>query len=277
MADTKILGQSTLNTSPREGWVTPRKTLPRIVAPSLSSGVSLGIFLKQRTVGQWGVSIVVLWLALVLSGCTGNPPELLQVRTDTAVMIQDGQVENWGIYLTLVVDDPDGNEDIQLVRVRYPGNDLLWEVTPESPPDKNGLLHLPLITLNPQLSTTGMAFPGGTYEVEVFDRAGDSSGQTITVPRPPGTLAMEASTMVQLTDQGLLPLQQPVPGPSLEDLQLGLLLTSAVSPSHRVIPIPAGGLLFQDYPDVPDLIQQGRGYLMATHESGILVITSIMR
>lgn len=218
--------------------------------------------------------LMALFTAGLLS-CTGNPPELKGIHQEILLFSHQNNTETVGFFLTLTVSDPDGGEDIFSVTLRHPGDNLSWEVFPDSAPTKDDILHLPLITLNPFFDPEGMALPTGSYEIDVYDQAGNRVSDSFNIPKVTSDSTLRINQIVRVDDQGIWPIQQPASSRSLDELHLSLLLAASNSRSHRIIPVQNKGIQFIDVPELRSAQEENRLYLVYSTESGLLILTKL--
>jgi len=118
-------------------------------------------------------------VALFLLGCTGEPPEIMQVFWQLN-MVEDLEQNLTYQSLSLFVkpNDPDGFEDIEELYLINDEQELFWRLDVESW-TQSGTEGEIWIGSNSLKMPDGSSFPAGEYRILLRDVGGDSAEQTI--------------------------------------------------------------------------------------------------
>jgi hypothetical protein len=134
---------------------------------------------KQKTETVGGAIPAVFFIlllsalgGLILGGCSGNPPEIRQVRS-RLVRFDDREKNLVYEYLSvaLLADDEDGRDDLENFSVIHDGSELYWLI----PPDRRTtrpVLQETWIGADMLVTADYSALPRGKYRVLLWDYSG---------------------------------------------------------------------------------------------------------
>jgi hypothetical protein len=125
------------------------------------------------------VSALLLATVLIISACTGEPPEIVQVFWQLK-LVQDREQDLTYQTLSLFVrpNDPDGFEDIEDVYLINDDQELFWRLDVESWVQSGSEEEI-WIGSNSLKMPDGASFPAGRYRILLRDVGGESAEQTI--------------------------------------------------------------------------------------------------
>lgn len=118
---------------------------------------------------------LVVYILLVFSGCSGQPPELAQLFWQLNVVrnIEDSsQYEELSLFVH--AEDPDGIEDIDRVELLHTDQELLWSLssTEWRVVEREGASWIGTAGLR---SASARTLPRGEYRLRLSDKAGESA------------------------------------------------------------------------------------------------------
>lgn len=129
----------------------------------------------SRTSADRNLLLILLVLPVLLSSCSGAPPEIAQLfwQLNLVQDIKDSsQHEELSLYIH--AQDPDGTDDLEEIVLLHPAAELRWNFTPETwrKVERNGEGWLGGSGIKSGFTAQ---LPRGEYQVKVYDKAGEAA------------------------------------------------------------------------------------------------------